>query len=152
MLWETCGSWGYWHFTEANSLSQSKHTWSRGSETCTVYSKKPSPVFAFGWGADWQSWIFGNSSAGVSKVCPWSCSIISYALTSTPLVNDLQIFFRNKEEPYFIVSELLKKMCSSPKGVEAVRSSPALLKRLHNLVEDLRRKAGNEKRYNVGKK
>ncbi|KAG5516511.1 hypothetical protein RHGRI_037278 [Rhododendron griersonianum] len=55
-------------------------------------------------------------------------------------------FLRNKEEAYFIASELLKKICSSPKGVEAVRNSPALLKRLHNLVEDLRRKAGNEKR------
>lgn len=63
-----------------------------------------------------------------------------------------QIFSRNKEEAYFIASELLKKICSSPKGVEAVRNSPALLKRLHNLVEDLRRKAGNEKRYNGVKK
>ena len=56
------------------------------------------------------------------------------------------ISFRNKEEGYFIASELLKKICSNPTGVEAARNLPALLKRLHNLVEDLKRKAGNEKR------
>ncbi|XP_059662135.1 uncharacterized protein LOC132308145 [Cornus florida] len=50
-------------------------------------------------------------------------------------------FLRNKEG-YFIASELLKKICSNQKGVEAVRNLPALLKRLHNLVEDLTRKAG----------
>ncbi|XP_057498724.1 LOW QUALITY PROTEIN: uncharacterized protein LOC130783194 [Actinidia eriantha] len=55
-------------------------------------------------------------------------------------------FMRNKEEGYFIASELLKTICSNPKGVEAARNLPALLKRLHNLVEDLTRKAGNEKR------
>ncbi|GFS29885.1 hypothetical protein Acr_00g0008960 [Actinidia rufa] len=55
-------------------------------------------------------------------------------------------FIRNKEEGYFIASELLKTICSNPKGVEAARNLPALLKRLHNLVEDLTRKAGNEKR------
>ncbi|KAF5937819.1 hypothetical protein HYC85_025325 [Camellia sinensis] len=53
---------------------------------------------------------------------------------------------RNKEEGYFIASELLRKICLNPKGVEAARNSPALLKRLHNLVEDLTRKTGNEKR------
>ncbi|PON84060.1 Beta-catenin [Trema orientale] len=53
---------------------------------------------------------------------------------------------RNKEEGYFIASELLRKICSSRKGVEAVRRSPALLKRLHSHVEELTRKAHNEKR------
>ncbi|XAR65630.1 hypothetical protein NMG60_11009803 [Bertholletia excelsa] len=53
---------------------------------------------------------------------------------------------RNKEDGYHIAAELLKKICSNQKGVEAVRNSPALLKRLNNLVEDLRRKAANEKR------
>ncbi|KAF5943397.1 hypothetical protein HYC85_017474 [Camellia sinensis] len=53
---------------------------------------------------------------------------------------------RNKEEGYFIASELLRKICLNTKGVEAARNSPALLKRLHNLVEDLTRKTGNEKR------
>ncbi|CAL5408373.1 unnamed protein product [Camellia sinensis] len=52
---------------------------------------------------------------------------------------------RNKEEGYFIASELLRKICLNTKGVEAARSSPTLLKRLHNLVEDLTRKTGNEK-------
>ncbi|XP_057512986.1 uncharacterized protein LOC130795050 isoform X2 [Actinidia eriantha] len=55
-------------------------------------------------------------------------------------------FVRSKEEGYFIASELLKKICSNPQGVEAARNLPSLLKRLHNLVEDLTRKAGNEKR------
>ncbi|ONI10013.1 hypothetical protein PRUPE_4G023200 [Prunus persica] len=55
-------------------------------------------------------------------------------------------FLRNKEEGYFIASELLKKICASRKGVEAVRKSPALLKRLHSLVEELSKKANNEKR------
>ncbi|XP_024024702.1 abnormal spindle-like microcephaly-associated protein homolog isoform X2 [Morus notabilis] len=53
---------------------------------------------------------------------------------------------RNKEEIYFIASEVLKKICSSRKGIEAVRKSPAVLRRLHNLVEELSRKAHNEKR------
>lgn len=57
--------------------------------------------------------------------------------------------FRNKEEIYFIASEVLKKICSSRKGIEAVRKSPALLRRLHNLVEELSRKAHNEKRFDL---
>ncbi|KAK2974799.1 hypothetical protein RJ640_005583 [Escallonia rubra] len=52
----------------------------------------------------------------------------------------------NKEEGYFIASELLEKICLNQRGVLAVRSSPALLKRLHSHVEDLTRKATNEKR------
>ncbi|CAL0330701.1 unnamed protein product [Lupinus luteus] len=48
---------------------------------------------------------------------------------------------RNKEEVYFIASELLKKICSTHNGVEALLKSPALLKRLHGLVEELTRKA-----------
>ncbi|KAK8592272.1 hypothetical protein V6N13_062858 [Hibiscus sabdariffa] len=53
---------------------------------------------------------------------------------------------RNKEEGYFIASEILKKICSNLKGVKAVHKLPALLKRLHNLVEDLTRKLNIEKR------
>ncbi|KAG7616854.1 IQ motif EF-hand binding site [Arabidopsis thaliana x Arabidopsis arenosa] len=53
---------------------------------------------------------------------------------------------RNKEEAYFIASDVLKKICSSHKGVEAVRKLPALVKRLHALVEELTRKANIEKR------
>ncbi|XP_050106975.1 uncharacterized protein LOC126586238 isoform X4 [Malus sylvestris] len=60
-------------------------------------------------------------------------------------------FVRNKEEGYFTASELLKKVCASRKGVEAVRKSPALLKRLHNLVEELSRKAGNNDKRNAGR-
>ncbi|CAN6690108.1 unnamed protein product [Malus baccata var. baccata] len=60
-------------------------------------------------------------------------------------------FVRNKEEGYFTASELLKKICASRKGVEAVRKSPALLKRLHNLVEELTRKAGNNDKRNAGR-
>ncbi|CAA2992467.1 abnormal spindle-like microcephaly-associated homolog isoform X2 [Olea europaea subsp. europaea] len=56
-------------------------------------------------------------------------------------------FLRNKEEAYFIASELLKKICQKQKGVEAVHNSPALLRRLHNLVVELARKAGNDKSY-----
>ncbi|KAE9621459.1 putative abnormal spindle-like microcephaly-associated protein [Lupinus albus] len=53
---------------------------------------------------------------------------------------------RNKEEGYFIASELLKKICSTHIGVEALLKSPALLKRLHSLVDELTRKAIYEKR------
>lgn len=37
-------------------------------------------------------------------------------------------------------------MCLERKGIEAVQKLPALLKRLHNLVEDLAKKAAYEKR------
>ncbi|KAK7292402.1 hypothetical protein RIF29_08181 [Crotalaria pallida] len=58
---------------------------------------------------------------------------------------------RNKEEGYFVASELLKKICSTPMGVEALLKSPALLKRLHSLVEELTRKAAvHEKRNGKG--
>ncbi|KAF8096935.1 hypothetical protein N665_0298s0006 [Sinapis alba] len=53
---------------------------------------------------------------------------------------------RNKEEAYFIASDVLKKICQSHKGLEAVRKLPALVKRLHALVEELTRKANMEKR------
>ncbi|XP_050371617.1 uncharacterized protein LOC126789497 [Argentina anserina] len=55
-------------------------------------------------------------------------------------------FLRNKEEGYFIASELLKKICYSSNGAEAVRKLPAHLKRLRSLVEELSRIACNEKR------
>ncbi|AES92611.2 putative abnormal spindle-like microcephaly-associated protein [Medicago truncatula] len=53
---------------------------------------------------------------------------------------------RNKEEGFFIASELLKKICSTQKGVETILKSPAFLKRLHSLVEELTRKATYQKR------
>ncbi|CAA0826523.1 Unknown protein [Striga hermonthica] len=55
-------------------------------------------------------------------------------------------FLRNKEEGYFIASELLKRICGTENGANAIRKSPALLKRLNNLADDLSRKAGNDKR------
>ncbi|PKI61013.1 hypothetical protein CRG98_018575 [Punica granatum] len=55
-------------------------------------------------------------------------------------------FLRNKDEGYFIASELLKKICLEHRGVEAVRRLPALVKRLNGLVEELKRKADTEKR------
>lgn len=54
---------------------------------------------------------------------------------------------RNKEEGYFISCELMKRMCLERKGIEAVLKLPALLKRLHNLAEDLAKKAAYEKRF-----
>ncbi|KAK3039718.1 LOW QUALITY PROTEIN: hypothetical protein RJ639_027059, partial [Escallonia herrerae] len=68
--------------------------------------------------------------------------IDSCASTQTILLE----FLRNKEEGYFIASELLEKICLNRRGVIAVRSSPVLLKRLHSHVEDLTKKATNEKR------
>ncbi|KAB1199509.1 hypothetical protein CJ030_MR0G022802 [Morella rubra] len=59
-------------------------------------------------------------------------------------------FLRSKEDGYFIASELLKKICSTRKGVEAMRKLPTHLKRLQNLVEELTRKAINEKRNTRG--
>ncbi|KAL2959979.1 hypothetical protein AAZX31_17G014500 [Glycine max] len=53
---------------------------------------------------------------------------------------------RNKNEGYFVASELLKKICSTRVGLETIFKSPALLKRLHSLVEDLTRKGIYEKR------
>ncbi|KAL1201760.1 hypothetical protein V5N11_006300 [Cardamine amara subsp. amara] len=57
---------------------------------------------------------------------------------------------RNKEEAYFIASDVLKKICNSHKGVETVRKLPALVKRLQALVEELTRKANIEKRNAKG--
>ncbi|KAE7995452.1 hypothetical protein FH972_000241 [Carpinus fangiana] len=59
-------------------------------------------------------------------------------------------FLRSKEEGFFIASELLKKICSTHKGVEAIRKLPTHLKRLQGLVEELTRKASNEKRNTRG--
>ncbi|KAG5246756.1 abnormal spindle microcephaly-associated protein [Salix suchowensis] len=56
---------------------------------------------------------------------------------------------RNKEEGYFIASEVMKKICSHKKGVEMVLRKPPIIKRLHSLVEELTRKANFEK--NEGK-
>ncbi|KAK9151802.1 hypothetical protein Syun_010111 [Stephania yunnanensis] len=55
-------------------------------------------------------------------------------------------YLRNKDEGFFIASELLKTLCSTKKGIEAISNLPALLKRLHNLVEDLTRKVTIDKR------
>lgn len=41
----------------------------------------------------------------------------------------------------------MKRMCLERKGIEAVLKLPALLKRLHNLAEDLAKKAAYEKRF-----
>ncbi|CAN6452270.1 unnamed protein product [Victoria cruziana] len=56
--------------------------------------------------------------------------------------------FWHKEEGYFIAAELLKKICALKAGVEAIRRMPPFVKRLHNLAEDLRRKATIEKKQN----
>ncbi|KAL3742143.1 hypothetical protein ACJRO7_017602 [Eucalyptus globulus] len=59
------------------------------------------------------------------------------------------IFFellRNKEDGFFIASELLKKICTRDKGAGALRKSPSLLKRLNGLVEELTRRVHNDKR------
>ncbi|KAJ0787782.1 putative IQ motif, EF-hand binding, calponin domain, armadillo-like helical, CH domain superfamily [Helianthus annuus] len=55
-------------------------------------------------------------------------------------------FIRNKEDSYFVAADVLRKICSNKKGVERLRGLMALVKRLNNLVEDLKRKACNEKR------
>ncbi|XP_010538826.1 PREDICTED: abnormal spindle-like microcephaly-associated protein homolog [Tarenaya hassleriana] len=57
---------------------------------------------------------------------------------------------RNKEEGYFIASDVLKKICTNCKGVEAVRKLPAYVKRLQGVVEELSRKATTEKRNAKG--
>ncbi|XP_030533430.1 abnormal spindle-like microcephaly-associated protein isoform X2 [Rhodamnia argentea] len=59
------------------------------------------------------------------------------------------IFFellRNKEDRFFIASELLKRICTRDKGVEALHQSPSLLKRLNGLVEELMRRVHVDKR------
>lgn len=45
-----------------------------------------------------------------------------------------------------MVSDLLKKLCSTQEGLQAVCKLPAFLKRLNSLTEDLERKASMEKR------
>ncbi|KAI3710467.1 hypothetical protein L2E82_40250 [Cichorium intybus] len=55
-------------------------------------------------------------------------------------------FVRNKEDAYFIAGDVLRNICLNKNGVGRLRGAHALVKRLHNLVEDLKRKAGNEKR------
>ncbi|KAK1368400.1 Binding,calmodulin binding [Heracleum sosnowskyi] len=55
-------------------------------------------------------------------------------------------FLRNKEEGYFIASEILGKICLNGIGIESLHQQPVLLKRLKNLVDDLQKRAGNEKR------
>ncbi|XP_039044052.1 abnormal spindle-like microcephaly-associated protein homolog [Hibiscus syriacus] len=73
---------------------------------------------------------------------------LTQVLIETP--RSVEIFLwelhRNKEEGYFIASEILKKICSNQNGLKAVHKFPALLKRLHNLVEELARKANIDKR------
>ena len=60
-----------------------------------------------------------------------ACNIVASLFTSS----------RNKEDGYFITSELLKKIASTDEGVKAICKLPALVKRLHALVEELKRKA-----------
>ncbi|KAK8664866.1 hypothetical protein V6N13_084639 [Hibiscus sabdariffa] len=73
---------------------------------------------------------------------------LTQVLIETP--RSVEIFLwelhRNKEEGYFIASEILKKICSNQNGLKAVHKFPALLKRLHNLVEELTRKTNIDKR------
>ncbi|XP_019242159.1 PREDICTED: uncharacterized protein LOC109222243 [Nicotiana attenuata] len=57
----------------------------------------------------------------------------------------LREFLRNKEEGYFIASDLLKKIFTEKTGVEAVHKLPALLRRLRDHVEELSRKAKPDK-------
>ncbi|XP_021644616.2 uncharacterized protein LOC110638375 isoform X2 [Hevea brasiliensis] len=59
-------------------------------------------------------------------------------------------FLRNKEEGYFIASEILRKICSNHKGADSLRKRPALLKRLRSLVEELTRKSTIDKRKPLG--
>lgn len=58
------------------------------------------------------------------------------------------LFFviRNKSDGYFIAADLLKKLCSTKKGVDAVLSVPGPLKRLFDLVNELDRKVAAAKR------
>lgn len=62
----------------------------------------------------------------------------------------LRELVRNKEDGYFIACELLKKLCTRPTGIEAIRSLSSMLKRLQVLVEDLTRKVNHEKRNHRG--
>ncbi|KAL2931463.1 Abnormal spindle-like microcephaly-associated protein-like protein [Bienertia sinuspersici] len=62
----------------------------------------------------------------------------------------LRELLRNKEEGYFIACELLKKLCTRPKGIETVRGLPSMLKRFHALVDELTRKTNHEKRNHRG--
>ncbi|CAH9141785.1 unnamed protein product [Cuscuta epithymum] len=55
-------------------------------------------------------------------------------------------FLRNKEEGYFIAAELLKKLLQHQNGMKAVLKLPAIIRRLHNHVEQLSRKALNYRR------
>ncbi|KAL6539132.1 hypothetical protein OROGR_011781 [Orobanche gracilis] len=49
----------------------------------------------------------------------------------------LEKFGINKEEGYFIASELLKRICASENGAKAICESPAFLRRLNNFAESL---------------
>ncbi|GAB2298849.1 hypothetical protein Dimus_032928 [Dionaea muscipula] len=57
---------------------------------------------------------------------------------------------RNKEDGYFIACDLMKRICQRQKGIEGVLGQTHLLKRLHNVIDDLtRRKASHRKRNNI---
>ncbi|MCL7050659.1 hypothetical protein MKW94_027522 [Papaver nudicaule] len=58
----------------------------------------------------------------------------------------LSEMLRNREEGFFIASQVLKILCRIPKGVQTIRQLPALLKRLQSLVEDLKRRVATDKR------
>ncbi|XP_026392571.1 abnormal spindle-like microcephaly-associated protein homolog isoform X1 [Papaver somniferum] len=58
----------------------------------------------------------------------------------------LSEMLRNKEEGFFIASQVLKMLCRIPKGVQTIRQLPALLKRLKSLVDDLKRRVATDKR------
>ncbi|KAL6553598.1 hypothetical protein OROGR_007440 [Orobanche gracilis] len=52
-------------------------------------------------------------------------------------INELRSMESNKEEGYFIASELLKRICASENGAKAICESPAFLRRLNNFAESL---------------
>lgn len=56
-------------------------------------------------------------------------------------------YLRNKSEGFFIAAELLKKMCSTQEGLDAVHNLQGHLRRLNFLAQDLERKTKHQKRW-----
>ncbi|XP_071737666.1 uncharacterized protein [Rutidosis leptorrhynchoides] len=54
-------------------------------------------------------------------------------------------FIRNKGDVCFIAADILRNICSIKEGVNKLHDLPGLVKRLHNLVEHLKKKAGNKR-------
>ncbi|KAL8551938.1 hypothetical protein ACS0TY_000837 [Phlomoides rotata] len=89
--------------------------------------------------------LIENGNRLLISVCPSSYSIQIHVIVLQELYSFLflpfDILIINKEEGYFKAAELLERMCKCEIGALTVRKSPALLKRLNNLAEDLSRKA-----------